>query len=108
MSTIEALHLDSPRMEISEPRYIATVLGCPLLWDDADHCPVWPNGKPTEVQWLGENGIDVYELCDVNLVMPGVQPKRMDCGHTVRSGEPYLTFLADNLDECLPCAEARR
>lgn len=90
-----------------EPRYLTTILGCPLLWDDASHCPVWPEGEPTEVIWRGENGIDVYELCDVNLVMRGVQPKRMDCSHTVRSGEPYVTWIGESRDECLLCAEAR-
>lgn len=86
-------------------RYLATIQGCPLLWDAQTHQPWWPDGEPMDITYEPDGGITMEALCDVNRVMSGVQPKRMDCGHTVRSGEAYLTWLEEQRDTCLTCAQ---
>jgi hypothetical protein len=86
-------------------QYLGTIGGFPLLWDDQARGPYWPEGEPQGVTYEANDGIVVDHRCDVNKLPRWVrQPKPLDCGHEVRGGEIYVTFLETNTDECLACA----
>jgi hypothetical protein len=90
-------------------QYLGTIAGCPLLWDDQARGPYWPEGEPEVVTYEAGWGIQIDPLCDVNQLPRWVrQPKSLDCGHEVRGGEIYLTWLSGQRDECVSCAQGDR
>jgi hypothetical protein len=90
-------------------QYLGTIAGCPLLWDDQAHGPWWPQGEPQIVTYESTGGIMIDPCCDVNQVPPWVrQGKLLDCGHEVRALEIYVTWLSNQRDECVSCAQEDR
>lgn len=88
-------------------RYLTTIDGCPLLWDDRAGCPVWPEGEPTQVGYELDGSVTIEPRCDVYRAWWGLPGRRLDCSHVVSAPSHYLTWLADGRDTCLTCGEGR-
>ena len=103
---VELHTFDSPELELTASmRYVGTILGCPLLWDDAEHQPIWPDGWPETIVYEADGSITIDACVDVNRVVWWVkQPRPLDCEHTVRGGDLYVTWLASGAETCLACA----
>lgn len=85
---------------------IATIQGYPLYWDDAERCPVWPEGEPEAHTFDADGSITVEPLMDVHRIPSYIrQAKPLDCGHLVQGEGFYCTLLASEMDVCLACMQ---
>ena len=107
MSTQSAIESADERMTPEPLQYLGTILGCPLLWDDQGHQPVWVEGEPQETRYEPDGSITIEPLFDVYASWWGGPGKRLDCGHVVRRPDVYVTRLAEGRDECLACVGGR-
>lgn len=93
---------------MAPPSYLGTIQGCPLLWDDQRHQPWWPEGEPTDVRYEADGSMTMEPQCDVHQAWWAGLGKPLDCGHRVAYPGYYLSWLAEQRDECLACATNRR
>ena len=95
--------------ETRSPRYqdLGSILGYALVWDHEAHQPWWPEGEPKQVSYDADDGVTINAVCDVNQAWWHGRGKPLDCGHRVAAPGHYVSWLAEQRDECLACAGAR-
>lgn len=107
MSSRSAIDVQDEQDLRQSLHYLGTIQGCALLWDDRTHQPVWEDAEPQQITYDPDGGVTIEPLYDIYQAWWSGPGKALDCGHVVRRPDIYVTWLAEQKDECLSCVGGR-